>query len=299
MDCICWSSVGIEPTGNRVKRPAVFTVDAFSAGQGQVTVYLDHPDGTREEVRTRSWLFWDLLWFYIVVSHLIVVNVCVCVCVLISWRQSLTRARRRSASPTFLKWSELTRWATFISCRRLTIDKIIKKSQDGCCFCFLGDRVVCRPADSQKSIRGERGQGARRRHQGHGQRPGNRTCGQHRQQTHLLWHLHCRSDTKTHISVSLSPQTVSDVIVTDHIFLGKTQISQTHSCRLWLALKTHTGIVFCGSAHTPRRHVDVRQWVSQWSVSIAYGFKFPVWGLFVCHVHSYTGLMTLFWTRAQ
>ncbi|XP_027134628.1 filamin B a isoform X2 [Larimichthys crocea] len=42
---------GIEPTGNRVKRPAVFTVDAFSAGQGQVTVYLDHPDGTREELK--------------------------------------------------------------------------------------------------------------------------------------------------------------------------------------------------------------------------------------------------------
>lgn len=35
-------------------RPAVFTVDTFSAGQGQVTVYLDHPDGTREEVRTKS-----------------------------------------------------------------------------------------------------------------------------------------------------------------------------------------------------------------------------------------------------
>lgn len=31
-------------------RPAVFTVDTFSAGQGQVMVYLDHPDGTREEV---------------------------------------------------------------------------------------------------------------------------------------------------------------------------------------------------------------------------------------------------------
>ena len=35
-------------------RPAVFTVDTFSAGQGQVTVYLDHPDGTREEVWTKS-----------------------------------------------------------------------------------------------------------------------------------------------------------------------------------------------------------------------------------------------------
>uniref|UniRef100_A0A3Q2DPS8 Filamin-B-like n=1 Tax=Cyprinodon variegatus TaxID=28743 RepID=A0A3Q2DPS8_CYPVA len=42
---------GIEPTGNRVLRPAVFTVDTFSAGQGQVMVYLDHPDGTREELK--------------------------------------------------------------------------------------------------------------------------------------------------------------------------------------------------------------------------------------------------------
>ncbi|XP_054866408.1 filamin-B isoform X1 [Amphiprion ocellaris] len=42
---------GIEPTGNRVLRPAVFTVDTFSAGQGTVTVYLDHPDGTREELK--------------------------------------------------------------------------------------------------------------------------------------------------------------------------------------------------------------------------------------------------------
>lgn len=46
--------LGIEPTGNRVLRPAVFTVDTFSAGQGQVTVYLDHPDGTREEVGSLS-----------------------------------------------------------------------------------------------------------------------------------------------------------------------------------------------------------------------------------------------------
>ncbi|KAM9365728.1 LOW QUALITY PROTEIN: filamin-B-like [Pholidichthys leucotaenia] len=42
---------GIEPTGNRVLRPAVFTIDTFSAGQGQVTVYLDQPDGTREELK--------------------------------------------------------------------------------------------------------------------------------------------------------------------------------------------------------------------------------------------------------
>ncbi|KAM8868125.1 filamin B a isoform 1-T1 [Synchiropus picturatus] len=42
---------GIEATGNRVLHPAVFTVDTISAGQGQVTVYLDHPDGTREELK--------------------------------------------------------------------------------------------------------------------------------------------------------------------------------------------------------------------------------------------------------
>ncbi|XP_066554329.1 filamin B a isoform X1 [Amia ocellicauda] len=42
---------GIEPTGNRVMRPAVFTVDTFSAGQGQVTVYIEDPVGTREEVK--------------------------------------------------------------------------------------------------------------------------------------------------------------------------------------------------------------------------------------------------------
>ncbi|XP_072296018.1 filamin-B isoform X2 [Eucyclogobius newberryi] len=42
---------GIEPTGNRVMRPAVFTVDTISAGQGHVTVYLDQPDGTREELK--------------------------------------------------------------------------------------------------------------------------------------------------------------------------------------------------------------------------------------------------------
>lgn len=44
-------SPGLEPVGNRVLRPAVFTVDAFSAGQGQVTVYVEDPEGTREEVK--------------------------------------------------------------------------------------------------------------------------------------------------------------------------------------------------------------------------------------------------------
>ncbi|XP_075880927.1 filamin B a isoform X2 [Nelusetta ayraudi] len=42
---------GIERTGNRVRRPTKFTVDTFSAGQGQVTIYLDHPDGTTEELK--------------------------------------------------------------------------------------------------------------------------------------------------------------------------------------------------------------------------------------------------------
>ncbi|CAB1315691.1 unnamed protein product, partial [Coregonus sp. 'balchen'] len=42
---------GLEPVGNRVMRPANFTVDAFSAGQGQVTVYVEDPEGTREEVK--------------------------------------------------------------------------------------------------------------------------------------------------------------------------------------------------------------------------------------------------------
>ncbi|KAI4879622.1 hypothetical protein NFI96_025042 [Prochilodus magdalenae] len=42
---------GIEPVGNRVMRPAVFTVDTFSAGQGQVTVYIEDPEGRREEVK--------------------------------------------------------------------------------------------------------------------------------------------------------------------------------------------------------------------------------------------------------
>ncbi|XP_030633099.1 filamin B a isoform X3 [Chanos chanos] len=42
---------GIEPVGNRVMRPAIFTVDTFSAGQGQVTVYVEDPEGNRQEVK--------------------------------------------------------------------------------------------------------------------------------------------------------------------------------------------------------------------------------------------------------
>ncbi|KAJ7994428.1 hypothetical protein DPEC_G00249170 [Dallia pectoralis] len=42
---------GLEPVGNRVMRPAHFTVDTFSAGQGQVTVYVEDPVGTKEELK--------------------------------------------------------------------------------------------------------------------------------------------------------------------------------------------------------------------------------------------------------
>ena len=62
--CIYFSAVcaGIEPVGNRVMSPAVFTVDAFSAGQGQVTVYIEDPEGTREEVSsTMSCFFIDVI----------------------------------------------------------------------------------------------------------------------------------------------------------------------------------------------------------------------------------------------
>lgn len=41
---------GIEPTGNVVKQRAEFTVETISAGQGDVTVYVEDPEGHREEV---------------------------------------------------------------------------------------------------------------------------------------------------------------------------------------------------------------------------------------------------------
>lgn len=51
MDLSCTILSGIEPVGNRVLKPAVFTVDTFSAGQGQVTVYIEDPEGRKEEVK--------------------------------------------------------------------------------------------------------------------------------------------------------------------------------------------------------------------------------------------------------
>lgn len=46
---------GIEPTGNMVKQPAKFTVDTISAGQGDVMVFVEDPEGNKEEV------FWRVL----------------------------------------------------------------------------------------------------------------------------------------------------------------------------------------------------------------------------------------------
>lgn len=50
--CLCKPVAGIEPTGNMVKQPARFTVDTISAGQGDVMVFVEDPEGNKEEV---SW----------------------------------------------------------------------------------------------------------------------------------------------------------------------------------------------------------------------------------------------------
>uniref|UniRef100_A0A5F9DSU4 Filamin B n=1 Tax=Oryctolagus cuniculus TaxID=9986 RepID=A0A5F9DSU4_RABIT len=42
---------GIEPTGNMVKQPAKFTVDTISAGQGDVMVFVEDPEGNKEEAQ--------------------------------------------------------------------------------------------------------------------------------------------------------------------------------------------------------------------------------------------------------
>ncbi|XP_021099603.1 filamin-B isoform X8 [Heterocephalus glaber] len=42
---------GIEPTGNMVKQPAKFTVDTISAGQGEVMVFIEDPEGNKEEAQ--------------------------------------------------------------------------------------------------------------------------------------------------------------------------------------------------------------------------------------------------------
>ncbi|XP_066182806.1 filamin-B isoform X4 [Sylvia atricapilla] len=42
---------GIEPQGNMVKQPAIFTVDTISAGQGDLMVFIEDPEGNREEAK--------------------------------------------------------------------------------------------------------------------------------------------------------------------------------------------------------------------------------------------------------
>ncbi|XP_038628402.1 filamin-B isoform X2 [Tachyglossus aculeatus] len=42
---------GIEPIGNMVKQPARFTVDTISAGQGDVMVFVEDPEGNKEEAQ--------------------------------------------------------------------------------------------------------------------------------------------------------------------------------------------------------------------------------------------------------
>uniref|UniRef100_A0A8C0H060 Filamin B n=1 Tax=Chelonoidis abingdonii TaxID=106734 RepID=A0A8C0H060_CHEAB len=42
---------GVEPHGNMVKQPAIFTVDTISAGQGDVMVFIEDPAGNREEAK--------------------------------------------------------------------------------------------------------------------------------------------------------------------------------------------------------------------------------------------------------
>lgn len=55
MSSICLT--GIEPHGNMVKQPAIFTVDTISAGQGDLMVFIEDPEGNREEVCTLSVLY--------------------------------------------------------------------------------------------------------------------------------------------------------------------------------------------------------------------------------------------------
>ncbi|XP_067854900.1 filamin-B isoform X1 [Heptranchias perlo] len=45
---------GIEPVGNVVMRPAKFTVETISAGQGEVMVFVDDPEGQREEAKVTN-----------------------------------------------------------------------------------------------------------------------------------------------------------------------------------------------------------------------------------------------------
>lgn len=49
-ELLCVFLTGVEPHGNMVKQPAIFTVDTISAGQGDLMVFIEDPEGNREEV---------------------------------------------------------------------------------------------------------------------------------------------------------------------------------------------------------------------------------------------------------
>lgn len=46
---------GIEPHGNKVLKPGVFTVETLEAGSGQVLVYVEDPEGHKEEASHTRW----------------------------------------------------------------------------------------------------------------------------------------------------------------------------------------------------------------------------------------------------
>lgn len=48
---------GIEPQGNMVLKPAVFTVETLEAGLGEVIVYVEDPEGHTEEVRSDRYTY--------------------------------------------------------------------------------------------------------------------------------------------------------------------------------------------------------------------------------------------------
>lgn len=52
--CLCIYITGIEPHGNKVMQPAVFTVETLEAGSGEVLVYVEDPEGHKEEASYRK-----------------------------------------------------------------------------------------------------------------------------------------------------------------------------------------------------------------------------------------------------
>lgn len=205
-------AAGIERTGNRVRRPTKFTVDTFSAGQGQVTIYLDHPDGTTEEVclflilcgterrqpphwcSEKRWLFFSFkkqlqLWFE---------SVCA----------SAEGGAERGQEDVLRQLHPSSHWTSsgqrveklgFIIYFNMHIVLLVFGVWVNlwfflCCCCSQGESFVCGSTHPKKPVWGGCGQSSGRRHQGDGQRPRHWAGGQRCQQTHLLRHLHSRSE---------------------------------------------------------------------------------------------------------